>query len=69
MAMTVADVLARRTRLFLEDPHQAIEAAPAVAGLLAAELGWSAEERDAQAQAYRDEAARMRRAITPARPA
>jgi glycerol-3-phosphate dehydrogenase len=69
MAMTVADVLARRTRLFLEDPHQAVEAAPAVAGLLAAELGWSAEERDKQAQAYRDEAARMRRAITPARPA
>jgi len=69
MAMTVADVLARRTRLFLEDPRQAVEAAPAVAGLLAVELGWSEEERDAQAQAYRDEAAQMRRAITPARPA
>jgi glycerol-3-phosphate dehydrogenase len=69
MAMTVADVLARRTRLFLEDPHQAAGAAAAVAGLLAAELGWSEKERDKQAQTYRDEAARMRHAITVARSA
>jgi glycerol-3-phosphate dehydrogenase len=38
MARTVEDVLARRTRALFLDARAAIEAAPAVAGLLAAEL-------------------------------
>ncbi|MEK7668835.1 MAG: glycerol-3-phosphate dehydrogenase/oxidase [Gemmatimonadota bacterium] len=66
MAMTVADVLVRRTRRFLEDPQQATDAAAAVAGLLAPELGWGEADVEREVQAYRDEAARMRRAITPA---
>jgi glycerol-3-phosphate dehydrogenase len=43
MARTVEDVLARRTRALLLDARAAIEAAPAVADLLARELGRSDE--------------------------
>ncbi|MCC7261628.1 MAG: glycerol-3-phosphate dehydrogenase/oxidase [Candidatus Latescibacteria bacterium] len=39
MARTLEDVLARRTRSLLLDARASVEAAPAVAGLLAAELG------------------------------
>jgi len=39
MARTVEDVLARRTRLLFLDARAAVQAAPAVAALLAAELG------------------------------
>jgi len=50
MARTVEDVLARRTRALFLDARAAIEAAPAVADLLAKELGrdppW--RERDLQ---------------------
>jgi glycerol-3-phosphate dehydrogenase len=41
MARTVEDVLARRTRALFLDARAAIEAAPAVAALLAKELGRS----------------------------
>ena len=48
MARTVDDVLARRTRSLLFDAKAAIEAAPEVARLMAAELGkndaWAAEQ-------------------------
>jgi glycerol-3-phosphate dehydrogenase len=48
MARTVEDVLARRTRALLLDARASVEAAPAVARLLAAELGrdaaWEAEQ-------------------------
>lgn len=47
MARTVEDVLARRTRALLLDAQSALEAAPRVAALLAAELG-----RDAAWQAH-----------------
>ncbi len=43
MARTVEDVLARRTRALFLDARAAMEAAPAVAGLLAAELKRSEE--------------------------
>ncbi|WP_298329861.1 glycerol-3-phosphate dehydrogenase C-terminal domain-containing protein, partial [Asticcacaulis sp.] len=39
MARTVEDVLSRRTRALLLNAHAAIAAAPAVAKILAAELG------------------------------
>ncbi len=39
MARTVDDVLARRSRSLLLDARAAVEVAPEVAGLLAAELG------------------------------
>jgi glycerol-3-phosphate dehydrogenase len=48
MARTVEDVLARRTRALFLDARAAIEAAPAVANLLAAELNrsqaWKAKD-------------------------
>jgi glycerol-3-phosphate dehydrogenase len=48
MARTVEDVLARRTRALLLDARASVEAAPAVARLLAAELGrdetWEREQ-------------------------
>src|SRR5208283_3063267 len=48
MARTVEDVLARRTRALFLDARAAIEAAPAVANLLARELdrseGWQAND-------------------------
>ena len=48
MAHTVEDVLARRTRALFLDVRAAIEAAPAVADLLAKELGrdaaWKARQ-------------------------
>ncbi len=48
MARTVEDVLARRTRALFLDARAAIEAAPAVAGLLAGELkrsdDWKAKD-------------------------
>lgn len=52
MARTVEDVLARRTRALFLDARAAIEAAPAVAGLLARELKRSDAWRDEQAQAF-----------------
>ena len=39
MALTVEDVLSRRTRALVLDAEAAIEAAPATASLLASELG------------------------------
>jgi glycerol-3-phosphate dehydrogenase len=48
MARTVEDVLARRTRALMLDARAAIEAAPAVAELLAAELGRDAHWQSAQ---------------------
>lgn len=69
MAMTVADVMMRRTHLYHTHPGQAADAAAKVGRLLQRELGWSETTEEAQAQAYRDEAARMREAITPRRSA
>jgi glycerol-3-phosphate dehydrogenase len=45
MARTVEDVLARRTRALLLDARAATQAAPKVAELLAAELGWDETRR------------------------
>jgi glycerol-3-phosphate dehydrogenase len=46
MAQTIEDILARRLGLQLFDWRKSIEAAPAVADLLARELGWTGERRD-----------------------
>jgi glycerol-3-phosphate dehydrogenase len=48
MARTLDDVLARRTRARLFDRPACVAAAPAVADLLASELGWDAEETQRQ---------------------
>jgi glycerol-3-phosphate dehydrogenase len=54
MARTVEDVLARRTRALFLDARAAIEAAPAVADLLAKELGRSDAWRDRDLQRFLD---------------
>jgi glycerol-3-phosphate dehydrogenase len=52
MARTVEDVLARRTRALFLDARAAIEAAPAVADLLAKELGRSEAWRETDLQSF-----------------
>jgi glycerol-3-phosphate dehydrogenase len=53
MATTLDDVLTRRTRAHLFDRDAAVAAAPAVAELVGAELGWDAGEIARQLDAYR----------------
>ncbi|MCU1458075.1 MAG: glycerol-3-phosphate dehydrogenase [Actinomycetia bacterium] len=52
MAVTLDDVLSRRTRALILDREAAVAAAPATAALLAAELGWDAREQAEQLEAF-----------------
>jgi glycerol-3-phosphate dehydrogenase len=52
MAQTVEDVLARRLGLQMFDWRKAMEAAPTVADLLATELAWTSEKRNAAVADY-----------------
>ena len=52
MALTVEDVLQRRTHIALEDRLRGTGIASTVARLMAAELGWDAPEESRQASAY-----------------
>jgi glycerol-3-phosphate dehydrogenase len=54
MARTVEDVLARRTRALFLNARAALEMAPAVAELMALELGWNEVTRGKQLAAFRD---------------
>ena len=56
MARTVEDLLARRTRALFLDARASVEAAPAVATLLAAELGRPQTWADQQVQAFESQA-------------
>jgi glycerol-3-phosphate dehydrogenase len=56
MAVTLSDVLARRTRALILDRAATGRAAPEVAALIGAELGWDAEERDRQLARVKAEA-------------
>ncbi|MBI4542045.1 MAG: glycerol-3-phosphate dehydrogenase/oxidase [Gemmatimonadetes bacterium] len=60
MAMTVSDVMIRRTHLFQRHPSQAADAAPLVAGLLARALDWDAGREAASLAEYLAEVRRMR---------
>jgi glycerol-3-phosphate dehydrogenase len=62
MAMTLDDVLARRTRAGIQRAHATMAAAPAVARLLAPEMGW--DEREAAGQAARFVAACQKELLT-----
>ena len=53
MATTLTDVLTRRTRAHLLDRGATVTAAPAIADLLAGELGWDSAERERQLDDYR----------------
>lgn len=52
MARTVEDILARRTRALILDAATSIEAAPKVAALMAAELGYDEEWEKKQVKEY-----------------
>lgn len=53
MACTLEDVLERRTRLFLWDRRNGLDAAPRVADWLAEWLGWDANRKQRELDAYR----------------
>jgi glycerol-3-phosphate dehydrogenase len=57
MAQSVEDVLARRTRALVQQARSSAAAATAVAGLLAAELGWTPEQAAEQAATFAADAA------------
>jgi len=60
MALTVEDVLDRRTRLLLFAPDQGMGTLEATATALARRLHWSTERREAEIGSYRELAARLR---------
>jgi glycerol-3-phosphate dehydrogenase len=64
-ALTLADVLHRRTHLAIERTDAGLPAAPAVAGLLAALLGWDADRQAREVAAYRAEVERDRAGLAP----
>ena len=66
MARTLDDVLARRTRSLILARDASIAAAPDVARLLAAELGWDSAQTQAQVEAYRTAAEVERQAAAAA---
>jgi glycerol-3-phosphate dehydrogenase len=55
MALTLADVLARRTRLAILAGEESVKCAPVVAGLMARELGWDRNEIDRQIGKFEEE--------------
>jgi glycerol-3-phosphate dehydrogenase len=56
-AMSVDDVISRRTRLAFEAPHSGIDLADEIATLIAPYLGWSAKEKKASVAEYRAQVA------------
>jgi glycerol-3-phosphate dehydrogenase len=58
MALSITDILTRRTRLAMTAGREAIPAALTVAEILARELGWNAAERDRQLAEFKQELSR-----------
>jgi glycerol-3-phosphate dehydrogenase len=54
MVVTLVDLLTRRTRAHLHDARATLAAAPAIASLVAASLGWDDQTVTAEIAAYRD---------------
>jgi glycerol-3-phosphate dehydrogenase len=52
MAMELADVLERRLRIGIEDWSHGVDAAPRIAALMAAELGWGEAEVKCRLERY-----------------
>ncbi len=69
MARSLDDVLTRRTRARLADRAAALAAAPAVAALLATELGWDPAETDSQVAHFAAQCAAEEQAATTSRAA
>ncbi len=59
MAVTLADLMMRRTRLFYEAPDHAVAVAAEVAAIAAGEMGWDSERTESELAAYRQEVARV----------
>jgi glycerol-3-phosphate dehydrogenase len=53
MALTIEDVLARRTRALFLNASAALECAPRVAGLMASEMGWDQATRERELADFR----------------
>jgi glycerol-3-phosphate dehydrogenase len=66
MALTLEDVLSRRTRALLLDVAATAGAAGSVAELIGVELGWSDDERHFQVDSFLALVERQRRAADPA---
>src|SRR5438094_1533327 len=60
MTLTLEDLLERRTRLLLFDPHQGLDGLETVASMAAARLGWTSARTAAEIDAYRALAASWR---------
>jgi glycerol-3-phosphate dehydrogenase len=58
MALTLTDLLIRRTHLFYVAPGQVLDAIDRIAQFAAGEMGWDGERRDAEITAYRQEVSR-----------
>jgi glycerol-3-phosphate dehydrogenase len=61
MALTLGDVLERRTHIHLLAADQGLGAAESVADLMATELSWTPKERTTQITGYRNQVASNRR--------
>ena len=64
MALSVDDVLARRTRLAQELPDRGAAIAPRVAAILAGDLGWGEARQHLEVEAYLA-SARAEFSVTP----
>src|SRR5262249_33641740 len=60
MALTLTDILERRTRALLFDPRQGLDGVEPVAEMASRRLGWSAERRATEMDEYRRLAASLR---------
>jgi glycerol-3-phosphate dehydrogenase len=58
MALTLTDLLLRRTHVFFQVPGQAVSEAPGLAELVGAELGWDAARKESELAAYGAEVSR-----------
>jgi len=61
LAVTVRDILIRRTQLFFRDTDQGLSACEAVAARMRSLLGWTEQREVAEVLAYQQEVARSRR--------
>ena len=59
MALTLGDLLIRRTHLAFQSRDQALAIAPRVAEIVAPYLAWSPRDGEAALRAYEDEVTRM----------
>ena len=53
MAVTLSDLLSRRTHLFFVAPKKVLDLAPSIAAFAGEEMGWDAARRDAEVAGYR----------------